>query len=151
MIPYLRLYRHWKIWQTIPIWISKDNDICIVCEKRMTQYVGWKWGGVNPFSPLPNSFYLELWIYMNRKVIARFTNCSQPFMTFPGGRVGDLGSGSYIYDVRKLRVMKIVSLYPYDDVYQVVSTDESTVYFQSTKEECKKYLASRKRVRIFAM
>lgn len=36
--------------------------------------------------------------------------------------------------------MKIVSLYPYDDVYQVVNKDESTVYFQGSKEECAKYL-----------
>lgn len=35
--------------------------------------------------------------------------------------------------------MKIVSLYP-NKVYQVVSEDESTVYFQGTKEECKKRL-----------
>ena len=35
--------------------------------------------------------------------------------------------------------MKIVSLYPYDDVYQVVSEDESSVYFQGSKEDCMRY------------
>jgi hypothetical protein len=29
-----------------------------------------------------------------------------------------------------------MSLYPYDDVYQVVSEDESIVYFQGSKEKC---------------
>jgi len=35
--------------------------------------------------------------------------------------------------------MKIVSLYPSNDVYQVVSKDEQTVYFQGSKEECKTF------------
>ncbi len=35
--------------------------------------------------------------------------------------------------------MKIVSLYPSNDVYQVVSEDESTIYFQGTLEECEKF------------
>jgi hypothetical protein len=35
--------------------------------------------------------------------------------------------------------MKIVSLYP-NEVYQVVSEDESTVYFQGSKDDCEKYL-----------
>lgn len=39
--------------------------------------------------------------------------------------------------------MKIVSIYPYDDVYQVVNQDESTVYFQGSKEECEIYRMSR--------
>ena len=45
------------------------------------------------------------------------------------------------YQIAKLNrnKMKIISLYPYDDVYQVVSEDESTVYFQGTKEECEKF------------
>jgi hypothetical protein len=36
--------------------------------------------------------------------------------------------------------MKIVSLYPSNDVYQVVSEDESSVHFQGSKEECLRYL-----------
>ncbi len=32
--------------------------------------------------------------------------------------------------------MKIVSLYPYDDVYQVVSEDEETIYYQGNKKDC---------------
>lgn len=32
--------------------------------------------------------------------------------------------------------MKIISLYPSNDVYQVVSEDEQTIYFQGTLEEC---------------
>jgi hypothetical protein len=36
--------------------------------------------------------------------------------------------------------MKIVSLYPSNDVYQVVSENESTIYFQGSKDECKKRL-----------
>lgn len=32
--------------------------------------------------------------------------------------------------------MKIISLYPSNDVYQVVSKDEQTIYFQGTLEEC---------------
>jgi hypothetical protein len=36
--------------------------------------------------------------------------------------------------------MKIISLYPYDDVHQVVSETESTVYFQGSKNDCEKYL-----------
>ena len=39
--------------------------------------------------------------------------------------------------------MMIISLYPYDDVYQVVSNDETIVYFQGTREECEKYRMSR--------
>ena len=35
--------------------------------------------------------------------------------------------------------MKIVSLYPSNNVYQVVSEDESTIYFQGTLEECKQF------------
>ncbi len=35
--------------------------------------------------------------------------------------------------------MKIVSLYPSNDVYQVVSEDESTIYFQGTLEECEQF------------
>ncbi len=38
--------------------------------------------------------------------------------------------------------MKIVSLYPSNDVYQVVSEDEQTVYFQGTLEECEQYKQS---------
>ena len=36
--------------------------------------------------------------------------------------------------------MKLISLYPYDDVYQVVSEDESSVHFQGSKSDCKKFI-----------
>lgn len=36
--------------------------------------------------------------------------------------------------------MKILSLYPYDDVYQVVSEDDETVYFQGSQADCKKFI-----------
>ena len=36
--------------------------------------------------------------------------------------------------------MKIISLYPYNDVYQVVSNDETIVHFQGSKEKCLEYL-----------
>ncbi len=39
--------------------------------------------------------------------------------------------------------MKIISLYPYDDVFQVVSEDESSVYFQGSEEDCEKYRMKR--------
>jgi hypothetical protein len=39
--------------------------------------------------------------------------------------------------------MKIISLYLYDDVYQVVNEDESIVYFQGSLEECEKYRMNR--------
>ena len=39
--------------------------------------------------------------------------------------------------------MKIISLYPYDDVYQVVSEDERIVYFQGSKDDCERYRMSR--------
>jgi len=42
--------------------------------------------------------------------------------------------------IKKERDMKIVSLYPSNDVYQVVSENESTIYFQGSKDECKKRL-----------
>ena len=35
--------------------------------------------------------------------------------------------------------MKIISLYPYDDVYQVVDEEEQSVYFQGSLEECEIY------------
>ena len=35
--------------------------------------------------------------------------------------------------------MKIMSLYPYDDIYQVVSNDEKIVYFQGSRDDCEKY------------
>jgi hypothetical protein len=35
--------------------------------------------------------------------------------------------------------MKIISLYPSNDVYQVVSEDEQTIYFQGSKEDCMRY------------
>ena len=35
--------------------------------------------------------------------------------------------------------MKIISLYPSNDVYQVVSEDESSVDFQGSKEDCMRY------------
>lgn len=41
--------------------------------------------------------------------------------------------------------MKMLSLYPYDDVYQVVSEDESTVYFQGSQADCKKFIKKIKR------
>ena len=39
--------------------------------------------------------------------------------------------------------MKIMSLYPYDDVYQVVSNDETIVYFQGSRDNCEKYRMNR--------
>jgi len=36
--------------------------------------------------------------------------------------------------------MKIVRLYPSNDVYQVVSEDESIVHFQGSKEDCMRYI-----------
>ena len=36
--------------------------------------------------------------------------------------------------------MKIISLYPSNDVYQVVSEDESSVHFQGSKEDCMRYI-----------
>jgi hypothetical protein len=36
--------------------------------------------------------------------------------------------------------MKIISLYPSNDVYQVVSEDESTIYYQGTLEECETFV-----------
>jgi hypothetical protein len=36
--------------------------------------------------------------------------------------------------------MKIISLYPSNDVYQVVNEDETTVWFQGSKDDCIKYL-----------
>lgn len=41
--------------------------------------------------------------------------------------------------------MKILSLYPYDDVYQVVSEDDETVYFQGSQADCKKFIKKIKR------
>jgi len=38
--------------------------------------------------------------------------------------------------------MKIVSLYPSNDVYQVVSEDESSVYFQGSEKECEEFMQS---------
>jgi len=35
--------------------------------------------------------------------------------------------------------MKIVSFYPSNDVYQVVSEDEQKIYFQGSKEDCMRY------------
>jgi hypothetical protein len=35
--------------------------------------------------------------------------------------------------------MKTISLYPSNDVYQVVSEDESSVHFQGSKEDCMRY------------
>jgi hypothetical protein len=34
--------------------------------------------------------------------------------------------------------MKIISLYPSNDVYQIVSEDESTIYFQGSQADCKR-------------
>ena len=34
--------------------------------------------------------------------------------------------------------MKIISLYPSNDVYQIVSEDEQTIYFQGSQSDCKK-------------
>lgn len=39
-----------------------------------------------------------------------------------------------------MKAMKIISLCPSNDVYQVVSEDESTVHFQGSKEDCMKYV-----------
>lgn len=36
--------------------------------------------------------------------------------------------------------MKIISLYPSNDVYQVVNEDESTIYYQGTLEECETFV-----------
>lgn len=43
--------------------------------------------------------------------------------------------------------MKIVSLYPSNDVYQVVSEDEQTIYFQGSKEDCMRYLLEKKLIK----
>jgi hypothetical protein len=39
--------------------------------------------------------------------------------------------------------MKIISLYPYDDVFQVVSEDESSVYYQGSLQECENYIQAK--------
>ena len=51
----------------------------------------------------------------------------------------------YVKNLKNLNQnkMMIISLYPYDDVYQVVSNDETIVYFQGTREECEKYRMKR--------
>ncbi len=36
--------------------------------------------------------------------------------------------------------MKTISLYPSNDVYQVVSEDEQTIYFQGSKVDCKQFI-----------
>jgi hypothetical protein len=41
--------------------------------------------------------------------------------------------------------MELISLYPYDDVYQVVSEDESSVHFQGSQADCKKFIKKFKR------
>jgi hypothetical protein len=38
--------------------------------------------------------------------------------------------------------MKVIHLI--NETYQVVSNDESTTYFQGSKQECKKYIKSKK-------
>ena len=35
--------------------------------------------------------------------------------------------------------MKIISIYQSNNVYQVVSEDEQTIYFQGTLEECENF------------
>jgi hypothetical protein len=35
--------------------------------------------------------------------------------------------------------MKIISIYQSNNVYQVVSEDEQTIYFQGTLEECETF------------
>jgi hypothetical protein len=42
-----------------------------------------------------------------------------------------------------IRTMKIISLYPYDDVFQVVSEDESSVYYQGSLQECENYIQAK--------
>jgi len=39
--------------------------------------------------------------------------------------------------------MKIISLYPYDDVFQVVSEDELEIYYQGSKEDCENYIQAK--------
>tara|TARA_R110002096_G_scaffold374469_1_gene568164 strand:+ start:1437 stop:1610 length:174 start_codon:yes stop_codon:yes gene_type:complete len=43
----------------------------------------------------------------------------------------------------KIKVMKksfyIVSLYPYNDVYQVIDNIDDSVVFQGSEDDCKKY------------
>lgn len=36
--------------------------------------------------------------------------------------------------------MKIISLYPSNDVYQVVDEEDQSVYFQGSQIECKKFI-----------
>jgi hypothetical protein len=39
--------------------------------------------------------------------------------------------------------MKIISLYPSNDVYQVVSDDELEIYYQGSKQECENYIQAK--------
>jgi hypothetical protein len=36
--------------------------------------------------------------------------------------------------------MKIISLYPSNDVYQVVDEEDNSVYFQGSETDCKKFI-----------
>lgn len=36
--------------------------------------------------------------------------------------------------------MKVVSLYPSNDVYQVVDEEDESVYFQGTEADCKQFI-----------
>jgi hypothetical protein len=36
--------------------------------------------------------------------------------------------------------MKVVSLYPSNDVYQVVDEEDESVYFQGTEADCKRFI-----------
>ncbi len=42
------------------------------------------------------------------------------------------------------KLLKIVSLYPYDDVYQVIDRIDDSVVFQGSKDDCKKYKSKNK-------
>ena len=37
------------------------------------------------------------------------------------------------------RKLEIVSLYPYNDVYQVIDSINNSIVFQGSKDDCKKY------------
>jgi NAD(P)H-flavin reductase len=43
-------------------------------------------------------------------------------------------------EIKKRRKMKIISLYPSNDVYQVVDEEDQSVYFQGSEADCKKFI-----------
>jgi hypothetical protein len=42
--------------------------------------------------------------------------------------------------------MKLISLYPSNDVYQVVDEEDQSVYFQGSQDDCKKFIKKSKRL-----